>query len=455
MESGKNGRLMLPVLFVAAFAGAYNAQCVSVAIGPIASSLQVGLSDAQWLVSGYMLVQAIVMVVFAFLFRRFNTRSLFLTAAVLFIVGELAAMVAPSFGVLLAARILQACGGALFIPLMMNAIVMTSSPDKLASALSIGNIAIGVAPSFAPTISGVLVVALGWRSVFVVPLACIVICALVGLKAVTPLARPEHIRLDVASFVVVAVALASFVYSMSVIVTNPLVGIVALVIAAVCAWAFARRQASLERPLLNLSPLRNRTFAVCAILVIITIMQSFSMPLLLPTFFKGAFGIGEDVSGLLLLIPTVVMLVVMMLSGTWFDRSGAWPILPVGFAVLVLGLVLCVAFGLGGSVAGVVVAAALVFGGCGLVQSPVQAVALAPLSEEENPDGVSIVNVCIQLASAVGPALFTGVVVAASGGASTPEASAAGFVSAIVIATVIGVVGLVLATAVARASRTR
>ena len=61
MESRKTSKLMLPVLFVAAFAGAYNAQCVSVAIGAIAEATGVGLGDAQWLVSGYMLVQAIVM----------------------------------------------------------------------------------------------------------------------------------------------------------------------------------------------------------------------------------------------------------------------------------------------------------------------------------------------------------------------------------------------------------
>src|SRR5690606_19472985 len=127
-------------------------------------------STVQWLTTGFMLVNGILVPASAFLITRFTNRSLFITAMSLFSVGTLLAAVAPEFGYLLAGRMIQAAGSAVMMPLLMN-ILLTSFPvEKRGRAMGLFGLVMFTAPALGPTLSGWIIEHYSWRHLFYIVL---------------------------------------------------------------------------------------------------------------------------------------------------------------------------------------------------------------------------------------------------------------------------------------------
>src|SRR6185312_13909080 len=149
-------RLVLTLLLVSTFVVILNETLMGVALPHLMRDLSISASAAQWLTTAFMLTMAVVIPITGFLLQRFHTRPVFITAMTLFSFGTLIAAVAPNFEVLLVARVVQACGTAIMIPLLFTT-VMTLVPEQ-SRGRTIGNISIviSVAPAIGPTISGII-----------------------------------------------------------------------------------------------------------------------------------------------------------------------------------------------------------------------------------------------------------------------------------------------------------
>ena len=161
---GKPLVLLLSVLYGSAFIAGFNENLVNMALVSIMAEYGVDSVTAQWLVTGYMIVATVVVTCMAFLYRRFHVRTLFFGAAGLSIVGSAMGLVAPSFELLLVARLVQAVGTGLFFP-SVTSVIMTNSPAAVRGtrlALNSGVIAVGLAIS--PTASGFALTQFGWRT---------------------------------------------------------------------------------------------------------------------------------------------------------------------------------------------------------------------------------------------------------------------------------------------------
>lgn len=121
--------LVIAILFFGAFVSFLNNSLLNVALPTIMKDFEVDYSTVQWLATGYMLVSGVLIPVSAFLITRFKNRHLFITAISLFTIGTALAAYAPHFGVLLAGRMIQAAGGSVMGPLLMN-IMLVSFPAK-------------------------------------------------------------------------------------------------------------------------------------------------------------------------------------------------------------------------------------------------------------------------------------------------------------------------------------
>src|SRR5699024_1840526 len=130
--------------------------------------LQVSESTVQWLQSIFMLVNGIMIPVTAFLIERFTSRQLFLTAMSIFAVGTLLCAVGIDFSMLLIGRVLQAAGAGIMMPLMQTILFLTFPKEKRGTAMGLFGLVIAFAPAIGPTLSGILVEHLTWRSVFYV-----------------------------------------------------------------------------------------------------------------------------------------------------------------------------------------------------------------------------------------------------------------------------------------------
>ena len=201
---GKPLVLLLSVLYGSAFIAGFNENLVNMALVSIMAEYGVDSVTAQWLVTGYMIVATVVVTCMAFLYRRFHVRTLFFGAAGLSIVGSAMGLVAPSFELLLVARLVQAVGTGIFIPLMMNTILVVTPKNKLGTYLSVGGCMITFGPAFAPVVCGALVTAFGWHSIFVVPIVAMAVLTALGFFYMKNLETHEA-HLDVLSVLLSAV----------------------------------------------------------------------------------------------------------------------------------------------------------------------------------------------------------------------------------------------------------
>lgn len=446
---------MLVVLYLAAFASAFNENIMNVALVPIAAEFSVDAGLAQWLVTGYMIVTAVIIAIGAFLQERFSLRALFFAASVCLIAGEAVCLVAGSFALLLAGRLVQAVASGLFIPLMMNTVLSCSPRERVGTYLSIGSAAITIGPAVSPVISGIAVTLFGWRSIFVFPLVFTAVLALLGLRLVRSFAPTREAHCDALSVALAALGLTLVVYGIGELTADLPAAALALAVGiAALAW-FVRRQKRLETPVLDVRPLGSARFLLACVLVMVAMMTTFSMSVLLPLYYEDAFGLSALMAGLLILPPIVVNALTAIVGGRIMDRSGELPLLPAGFALIVAGQAAVAAFGGQLALVAVVAGSVVVYAGVGLVMSPSQTSGLRILPPELHASGVAIVNVLLMVAASIGPSLFVGILTGATAG-TTPlsnEASLAtarGFSQAVTVAAVIAAAGLVISVPYAR-----
>lgn len=454
----QNNFPMLLVLYCGAFVAAFNENIINTGLMDIMSEFSVSSSVAQWLVTGYMIVTAVIVTIMAFLLKRFSAKRIFACGATLLVVGSLLCMFAPSFTVLLIARLLTSVGTGLFIPLMMNTVLTLAPKKKLGTYLSIGGCMITFGPALAPVASGFMVTTFGWRSEFLIPAVVVGILLVIGLFVMHPISQPEKIRLDIISVILSAAGLTLFVLGLGQITSNLPIALLAIAAGLGIIIIFVLRQGKLENPLLDLRPMANPLFSVACVLVIVAMMTTFSMSVLLPLYFEGACGTTAFVAGALILIPIMVNAGTTLIGGKVMDRRGEWPLLPLGFLLIALGLGAVCLMGRGIAIVAVVAGSVVVYAGVGAVFSPSQTAGLKHLDHEMNPYGVSIMSTFIQIAACIGPSLFVGILssTAANGlalGLSSTLAEAAGFSAAVLVATAIGACGLIVSFVYARRAR--
>src|SRR5699024_7141747 len=159
-------------LFIVLLSGAFitilNQTFLGTALPPIMKDLQVSESTVQWLQSIFMLVNGIMIPVTAFLIERFTSWQLFLTAMSIFAAGTLLCAIGIDFSLLLIERVLQAASAGIMMPLMQTILFLTIPKEKRGTAMGLFVLVIPFAPAIGPTLSGILVEHLSWRSVFYV-----------------------------------------------------------------------------------------------------------------------------------------------------------------------------------------------------------------------------------------------------------------------------------------------
>ena len=452
MHSGKREEAqgnagLLAVLYICAFVASFNENIVNVGLVDIMGTFGVGAATAQWLVTGYMVVSAVVVSIVGFLLNRFSIRQLFFFGSGMLAIGSAIDIVAPTFGVLLAARLAQALGTGIFISMMMNTVLSIAPRRKLGTYLAIGSCCITFGPAFGPVVGGVMVTFIGWRSIFAVPALSMVALMIAGAFFVRPIAEPQNVKLDKPSVALSCIGLTALVVGLSTLTSNLATGIACIAAGLVVIALFARRQERIPNPVLNLQPVHNPRFATACVMLVVAMMTTFSLSVLLPLYFEGAAGTSALVAGLLLLIPILFNAFTSLLGGRIMDRWGEWPLLPGGFALIVAGMVATCLLASGVNLPLIALATSVVYGGVGFVMSPSQTAGLKQLPGNLHPFGVAIINTLMMVAASIGPSLFVGILSSTAdaqlaAGAAASGAQATGFASAAWVAAAIGVFGL-------------
>jgi DHA2 family lincomycin resistance protein-like MFS transporter len=437
-------------MLVSAFVVILNETIMGVAIPVLMRELRIDASAAQWLSTAFMLTMAVVIPITGWLLQRFHTRPVFLAAMILFSAGTLLAAVAPGFGVLLVARVIQASGTAIMMPLLFTTVMTLVPPAARGRTMGNISIVISVAPALGPTISGLILSVLDWRWMFILVLPIALAALALGAARIRNVTTPRPTHFDVFSVVVSAFGFGGLVYGLSNLGAvasggNPLNGWLPLGVGVVALAVFIGRQLQLQRrddALLDLRTFASRGFTLAITMIVVSMLALFGTIILLPIYMQDVLGLDTLTTGLLLLPGGLTMGILAPFVGRIYDRIG-----PTALVVTGSVLVSVVFWGMtmlseNTSPWWVLAAHLSLSLALALMFTPLFTAGLAALKPELYSHGSAIVGTVQQVAGAAGTALFVTVMAATAAGrlaegATVVSATASGIQAAFLCGAII------------------
>ncbi|WP_425388105.1 DHA2 family efflux MFS transporter permease subunit [Ectobacillus panaciterrae] len=452
------------VMIIGAFLATFNQTIMSVAIPELMNDFDIKASTAQWLTTGYMLVNGVLIPITAFLMQRFTTRQLFQSSMIIFLAGTIVSAVATNFPVLLTGRLIQAAGAGIIMPLLMNVVFAIFPAEKRGSAMGMVGLAIIFAPAIGPTLTGYVLETFPWQAMFygMIPFAVIVIiCGFIYLKNVS---EPVRSKVDFISVVLSTIGFGTLMYGFSQagndgwssteVVVSLVIGILALVL-------FTWRQLASKNPLLDLRAFKYNMFTLTTIINIGVTMMMYADMMLLPLYLQNARGFTALESGFLMLPGALLMGLLSPVVGKLFDRFGAKWLTIIGVAIIIISTVGFVNLTDSTSYTFLILMSTFRRIGMAMFLMPIQTAGLNQLPSSLNAHGTAISNTIKQVAGAVGTALLVTVMtnstknhlqdLIATGGAQgetqqhmVMEASIQGINDAYFVILIIGIISLLL-----------
>ena len=338
-----HARTVIATLLVAAFVVILNETIMAVALPRLMVDLGISASTAQWLTSVFLLTMAVVIPTTGFLLERIETRTVFLLAMSLFSLGTLVAGLAPGFWLLLIARIIQASGTAIMVPLLMTSILALTPIERRGVVMGNVSIAISVAPAIGPTVSGLILQFLPWRFLFLLVLPIALASLIIGARSLVNVGELGNQRLDIVSVLLSIPAFGGIVYGLSRVGINAGAGtgvaVVAIAVGFVCLLAFGWRQLRLQRdadPLLDLRVFKIGMFSLSAFILCLAMGAMLGAFILLPIYLQSVRGLSSLITGALLLPGGLLMGLLAPVVGRIFDRYGPKVLVPPGAALIAL-----------------------------------------------------------------------------------------------------------------------
>lgn len=409
--------LSLAVLTLITFLGNFTQLQLSAALPTIVSEFGITVTTGQWLTSIFQLTMGVMVPLTAFFTRRFSTRQIVLTSMVVFTIGSLFAWVAPSFIFVLIGRLLEAIGTGVMWPVLQITCFSIFPLDKRGVAMGTVGMAMAVAPAIGPTIGGLQTDMNGWRSIFMTLSVCGAIALVLAFFFLRNFgASDKDAHADFFSVVLSIVGFGGLMYGFtniqayafaSPIVWAPMavgvVGIVWFVLRQVRSTRRFDSGASKQPALLNVSVLKNRSFATGTIIAALSFFSFSSLTVLLPLFIQDCRGYSATISGLVMLPGAIGQAIAQFFGGRALDRFGARPVAMVGTVLLfVATITMSFMISFTSSIWWISVCQFVRQGGVGFTLMPITTWSLNCLEPKDVSAGSAVTNTVRQIAGAIG-----------------------------------------------------
>ncbi len=446
------------LLLAAAFVAILNETTMGIAIPVLIVDLGITAVAAQWLTTAFMLTMAVVIPVTGFLLQRFTTRQVFIAAMSLFSAGTLIALLAPGFEMLLLARVVQAGGTAIMMPLLMTTLMTVVPPAIRGRMMGRVSIVMSLAPAIGPTLSGILLENFGWRANFAVVLPIAVIALIVGARWVLNLGENTHAPIDVGSVVLSALGFGGVVFGLSQIGgagdgASTVTLVLSLSIGAVGLALFLWRQVVLQRKddaLLDLRVFQSRNFSLSVLQLALLSLAFFGTITVLPLYIQNVLHHSALEAGLAVLPGSILMGIAGPFIGRIYDRVGPRVLLVPGAIIAVAMLWFYTTFGQETSILTIAIAQTILSVALALSFTPLFTAGLGSLRRRYYSYGSAVVGTVQQVAGAAGIAVMITVMSAVerarlAEGATALAAGTAGTQVAFMIAGIVAIPLIVIA----------
>ncbi|MEU2003366.1 DHA2 family efflux MFS transporter permease subunit [Rhodococcus sp. NPDC019627] len=406
--------LVIGLLMVSAFIVLLNEMLLGVALPTLILDFGITPSAGQWVTTGYMLTLAVLIPATGYVMRRFHLRTIFLGALSLFTAGTAIAALAPGFEVLLAGRIVQAAGTAVFMPLLMTTTMRLVPAGRRGQTMALVTGLTAVAPAVGPAVSGVVLSQLSWRWLFLLVLPITLAALALGAMKLRNITTPEPVTLDVSSLLLSAIGFGSLVYGLASIGEavsghSPLPPYLPITVGLAGVAAFVYRQIVLQRdrdPLLDMRIFSTRSFTLPLLVMVIVALNGFGTLIVLPLVLTHVVGLSTFAIGLFLVPGGALISIVSGLGGRIYDRFGPRPLAIPGAVVWTAALWFLSRMDEHTSVATLLVTYLVISASQALMWAPMTTTALASLRADLYPHGTAAFTTVQQLAGAAGGAVL-------------------------------------------------
>lgn len=437
------------------FSGVIVETAMNITFPTLMKEFTVTTSTVQWMTTLYLLVVAAIVPLSATLKRRFKTKSLFLTANLLFLTGLVLDGLAPAFWVLLLGRAVQGCGTGIALPLMFNIILEQVPRAKIGMMMGVGTLITAVAPAIGPTFGGIVVSNMSWRFVFAFLVPFLLLSLVLGLTCIEQKTPTQAVQVDGRSIMAIVVAFVGLIFGVSSLSSQPgwlwggalLVGLLALAL-------FVHRSLGLTHPIINMRVFANTKFSGHVLAFAMFQISALGLSFLLPNYVQLVNGQTALAAGLVVLPGAALGAIFAPFSGRILDRFGARLPIITGAVCGLLGLVLFAIFGRSLS-DGMIVGFYLCFSaGIGLAYGNMMTNGLKQLPGGLQADGNAVFNTLQQFCAAIGTAVAAALVTAGQTGHARAAGTALGSWHAFILLAVLLVVAFGVMWHFARDSET-
>jgi len=421
---------------------------VNVALPSIQRDLGADLSSLQWIVTGYALTFAALMLIGGKVADAYGRRLIFVVGIAVFTSASLWCGLAGSGDELIAARVLQGAGAALMNPATLSIIAATFPPHQRGTAIGIWAGVSALALAIGPLVGGLITEHLDWSWIFFVNIPVGILAIAASFLFIDESRDETHVRLDLPGLATSAVGLFALTYALieanTYGWTSPrILGAFAVAGAAILSFILLERYQ--RAPMLPLELFRNRTYAGANTVMLLVALAMFGVFFFLSLYMQNVLGYSAVQTGAAFLPMTILIILIAPVAGKTSDRFGSRGLMTAGMILIAVQLLYFSRLGVDSSFWNLL--PAFLVGGVGmaLTMTPSAAAATRSVPVDKAGVGAAVLNASRQVGGSLGIALIGAIMAIEAGGERTPEAFVDGLQTALLVASGIAALGAVVA----------
>lgn len=411
----KNQRIShaLVIMVFGTFFGLLCSTLMNIALPTFMNVFHISEAQVQWITNGYMLVNALMIPISSFLIKRFSFKNLFIIFSGIFLLGTIIGAIAWSFNLVVVARMIQALGAGMMMPLVNVLAIRYAKPGKKGQIMGIIGLAFNCAPILGPAISGFLLHFFSWRYLFLLIIPFAVITLLLSFFLLPKIPHNEHPRFNTLALILITGGLWSLLMGLSNVSNNHLLSFnVAgyVLIGLVFLFLFFLNQRHSNRQLINFGIFSHKQFVFATVINMLITSTMYGNAILIPLLVQIVLGKSTVVSAIAVLPGAILTGLLSTTSGRFYDIYPIKILVGTGLIIDIIGTIGQAAIGARSSVLMITLFQTIRQFGLVTMLIPLQTQALSLLPNEIVPDAVATFNTLRQIAAAFGTALIVSIV---------------------------------------------
>ena len=420
MNMKLDNKIQLLVLFTLATSLISISQgIITTGVVYLMSDFSISSTQAQWSYSAFLLVVGVMIPLSAFISRRFNAKTIFFFSLITFLLGSIICYFSTSLTVLIIGRVLQAIGNGVLMPYVQILLLRIVPEEKWQTYMGLYGLVVAIAPVLGSFIGGFVITLYGWRALFSFFAISSLILMVLGLVLVKDNTPTEDYPLDYLSVILSVIGcggvmlgftnVADYGFTHYLVIAPIIIGTISLIL-------FVRRQPKLDKPLINISILKNKYFSVGTIFICILFFALNGCTALVPIFIQGIANNSAIISASVLFPGGLLIIAFNFIGPLLTNRIGIKKVLIMGCIISIIGFASMMFYTQDSSFEFMMITQSIRYIGAGLALMPATTWALTMVADNVE-DGTAVNNTLRQIFAAIGSSMVVVMVAVLAGGA--------------------------------------